>query len=42
MNETKLGKLADNGIFVASVAFVGIKYVALPLARKFKRTIDES
>jgi hypothetical protein len=42
MNDTKLVKLADSGIFVAAVLFVGTKYAVLPLARKFKKTIDES
>ena len=42
MNETKLVKLADSGIFVAAVAFVATKYAVLPLARKFKQKVDES
>ena len=42
MNETKLVKLADSTMFTAAVVYVGAKYAVLPLARKFKRTIDES
>ena len=42
MNETKLEKFADSTMFTAAVVYIGSKYVILPIARKFKRTIDES